>query len=62
MDMWKTHMETLMKKAKILETKEVIEQTIWQYYFEKGLPVPRWKMDRNPQWWLDYLAELDNED
>ena len=58
MDMWKTHMETLMKKAKILETKEVIEQTIWQYYFERGLPVPRWKMDRNPQWWIDYLNEL----
>ena len=50
-----------MEKAKILETKEVIEQTIWQYYFERGLPVPRWKMDKNPQWWLDYLAELDNE-
>jgi len=50
-----------MKKAKILETKEVIEQAIWQYYFEKGLPVPRWKTDKNPQWWIDYLTELEDE-
>jgi hypothetical protein len=59
---WKTHMETLMKKKKILETKEIIDQAIWEYYFEKGLPVPRWKVEKDPQWWIDYLAELDNQE
>ena len=59
---WKTHMETLMKKKRILETKEIIDQALWEYYFEKGLPVPNWKRDKDPQWWVDYLAELDNED
>ena len=58
---WKTHMETLMKKKRILETKEIIEQTIWEYYFEKGLPVPRWRMQKDPQWWSDYLEELNDD-
>ncbi len=60
--MWKTHMETLMRKAKIIETKEIIEQAIWQWYFERGLDVPNWKMQKDPDWWTDYLRELDNED
>ena len=55
-------METLMKKAKIIETKEIIEEAIWQWYFERGLEVPNWKMQQDPQWWTDYLKELDNED
>ena len=59
--MWKTHMETLMRKAKIIETKEIIEKAIWQWYFERGLDVPNWKMQKDPQWWSDYLRELDNE-
>lgn len=56
--MWKMHMETLMRKAKIIETKEIIDQALWEYYFEKGLPVPDWKTQKNPQWWIDYLNEL----
>ena len=60
--MWKTHMETLMRKTKIIETKEIIEQAIWQWYFERGLDVPNWKMQKDPDWWTDYLRELDNED
>ena len=59
---WKMHMETLMKKKRIIEVKEIIDQAIWEYYFEKGLPVPNWKRDKDPQWWVDYLTELDNED
>ena len=54
-------METLMKKKRIIETKEIIDQALWEYYFEKGLPVPRWKVEKDPQWWIDYLKELDNE-
>jgi len=51
-----------MKKAKIIETKEIIEEAIWHWYFERGLEVPNWKMQQDPQWWIDYLKELDNED
>ncbi len=57
-------METLMKRKKIIETKEIIEKAICDWYFERGLDVPQWKMQKDPQWWIDYLRELngDNED
>jgi hypothetical protein len=53
-----------MKRKKIIETKEIIEKAICDWYFERGLDVPQWKMQKDPQWWIDYLRELngDNED
>ena len=58
---WKTHMQTLMMRKRLIETKEVIEQAIWEWYFERGLEAPKWKMQKDPQWWTDYLASLDDE-
>ena len=62
--MWRTHMEMLMKRKKVIETKEIIEKAIFDWYFERGLDVPNWRMQKDPQWWIDYLKELDgdNED
>jgi len=60
--MWKIHMETLMKRAKRIEISEAIDEAIWQWYFEHGKQVPNWKYEKDPQWWTDYLAELDNQD
>lgn len=60
--MWKTHMETLMKRAKRIEIAEKIDEAIWKWYFEHGKEVPNWKYEKDPQWWIDYLAELDNQD
>ena len=59
---WKTHMETLMRKKRIIETKEIIEKALFEYYFEKGQDVPNWKRNKDPEWWSDYLRELDNKD
>jgi hypothetical protein len=57
-------MEMLMKRKKVIETKEIIEKAIFDWYFERGLDVPNWRMQKDPQWWIDYLKELDgdNED
>jgi len=41
-----------------METAQIIDKAIKEYYEEKGLPVPQWKMKKNPQWWIDYLIEL----
>jgi hypothetical protein len=62
--MWIMHMEMLMKRKKIIETKEIIEKAIFDWYFERGLDVPKWRIQKDPQWWIDYLKELDgdNED
>ena len=59
--MWRTHMETLMVRMKRIEIAEVIDEAIWRWYFEHGKEVPNWKMQKDPQWWIDYLEELDNQ-
>jgi hypothetical protein len=60
-DMWRTHMETLMVRMRRIEIAEVIDEAIWKWYFEHGKEVPNWKMQKDPQWWIDYLEELDNQ-
>ena len=59
--MWKTHMETLMKRMRQTEIAEIIDEAIWKWYFEQGKEVPNWKMQKDPQWWVDYLRELDEQ-
>jgi hypothetical protein len=59
--MWKTHMETLMKRMRQTEIAEIIDEAIWKWYFEQGKEVPNWKMQKDPQWWIDYLRELDEQ-
>ena len=44
-----------------MEVKQIIDDAILEYYSEKGLPVPNWRRNKDPQWWIDYLAEIDNE-
>jgi len=58
--MWKTHMETLMKRTRNMEVKQIIDEALWRYYFEKGMEVPQWRGNKDPQWWTDYLNELNS--
>ena len=59
---WKIHMETLTKRMRIVEVADKIDQAIWEWYFERGLEVPKWKMQKDPDWWVQYLASLDEKD
>jgi type III secretory pathway component EscV len=54
-------MEMLTKRMKRIEVADKIDEAIWKWYFERGLEVPNWKMQKDPQWWIDYLASLDEE-
>ena len=36
----------------------IIDDSLYEYYFEKGLPVPTWKTKKDPQWWIEYLEKL----
>lgn len=58
---WKMHMQILMKRKRKIEIAEIIDEAIWKWYFENGKEVPNWKMQKDPQWWIDYLKELENE-
>jgi len=55
-------MKTLMKRTRNMEVAQIIDDALFEWYSERGLEVPQWKMKKDPQWWIDYLAELDNED
>ena len=51
-------MEMLMRRTRNMEVKQIIDKALWEYYFEKGMEVPNWRMKKDPQWWTDYLKEL----
>jgi len=55
---WQTYMQTLTKKTRYMEVKQIIDDALWEYYSEKGLEVPQWRMRRNPDWWTQYLIDL----
>jgi len=56
--LWRTRMLTLMKKKRNMEIAQIIDKTLEEYYSEKGLPVPQWKCNKNPEWWREYLIDL----
>tara|TARA_A100001201_G_scaffold110940_2_gene94902 strand:+ start:2511 stop:2738 length:228 start_codon:yes stop_codon:yes gene_type:complete len=56
--MWQTHMQTLMKRKRSMEIAQTIDNALFEWYSERGLDVPLWKMKKNPDWWCDYLEEL----
>lgn len=55
--MWKIRMQTLMKRKKSMEIAQIIDDVLYEYYSEKGLPVPRWRKTE-VEWWTKYLLEL----
>jgi len=52
-------METLTKRKRSMEVAQIIDSAIWEWYSERGLEVPNWKMQKDPDWWVDYLRSLD---
>ena len=55
---WQMHMQTLMKRKKNMEIAQTIDDALFEWYSERGLPVPKWKQKRDPDWWTEYLNEL----
>lgn len=60
--MWTTHMKTLTRRMLMIEVAQKIDMALWEWYSERGLEVPNWKMDKDPEWWKDYLKELEEDD
>ena len=55
---WKIHMRMLMERKRNMEIAQTIDNALYEYYSERGLPVPNWKRKKDPQWWIDYLKTL----
>ena len=47
-----------MKRTRNMEVKQIIDDALFEYYSERGLEVPQWQMQRNPEWWISYLNDL----
>ena len=42
-----------------MEIAQIIDNALFEYYSERGLEVPNWKMKKDPDWWVEYLRSLD---
>jgi hypothetical protein len=49
-----------MRRKRSMEIAQIINDALLEYYSEKGLEVPQWRMKKDPQWWIDYLKELNS--
>lgn len=43
-----------------MEVERIINDALLEYYSDKGMEVPRWRMQKDPQWWIDYLLEIED--
>ena len=41
-----------------MEIAQTIDDALLEWYSERGLEVPQWKRNSDPQWWVEYLKEL----
>ena len=41
-----------------METAQIIDEAICEWYSLRDLPVPQWRMKKDPDWWIEYLKEL----
>ena len=48
----------LMRKKRNMEIAQTIDDALEEHYSELGLPVPNWKRQKDPEWWIEYLKDL----
>ena len=53
-------MKTLMQRKKQIEIGDTIKSAIRDWYLERGITEPNWWVDKNPQWWVEYLKDLED--
>ena len=42
-----------------MEIAQTLNESLYQYYtVERGLPVPDWRTNKDPEWGIEYLKEL----
>jgi hypothetical protein len=41
-----------------MEIAQIIDSSLFEYYSEKEMQVPNWKIKKDPDWWIDYLREI----
>lgn len=44
-----------------MEIVQIIDECLFKYYSEKGMSVPKWKLRKDPEWWIQYLKDVGEE-
>lgn len=44
-----------------MEVAQIIDNALFEWYSERGMEVPQWKRTKDPQWWIDYLREIEDD-
>ena len=55
-------MQMLTKKKRSMEIAQTIDEVLFRYYSDKGEPVPNWRVRKDPDWWVEYLKELKDQE
>ena len=55
-------MHILKRRILGMKTNEVVRKAITDYYKERGVPEPIWRIDRNDSWFKLYCKELNEKD
>ena len=58
---WQMRMQTLTSRKRSIGISQKIDAIIFEWYSERGMEVPNWKMKTDPDWWIEYLRELDEQ-
>jgi hypothetical protein len=52
-------MKILTQRMNQMAIGEKVREAISDWYFENGKPEPLWYVPKDPEWWILYLKELD---
>ena len=55
---WQMRMQMLTKRKMRIGISQKIDSILFEWYSERGMEVPNWKMKTDPDWWIEYLEEL----
>ena len=51
-------MQMLTKRKMSIGISQKIDSILFEWYSERGMEVPDWKMKTDPDWWIEYLLSL----
>ena len=54
-------MQTLTRRKMSIGISQKIDNIIFEWYTERGMEVPKWKYTKDPEWWIEYLQEIENK-
>lgn len=54
-------MMILTQRMNQMAIGEKVRKAISDWYFENGKEEPMWYVSKDPQWWIDYINDIENK-